>query len=112
MLNVQPRYKYTNAENPRRPNKAFYFTVNDEKVRVSKSFFKNTLDITDRMIFTIRSNTNENGFALEERRGKHGNNKKISAELVADIKNHIDSIPRMESHYTRSKTGKEYIHRW
>lgn len=61
------------------------------------------------MIHTVRTNTNENGFVLEERRGKHGHNKKISPELVADIKRHIDSIPRMESHYLRAKTTKEYI---
>ncbi|XP_069362181.1 uncharacterized protein [Maniola hyperantus] len=109
MIDIQPKYKYTNAENPRRPNKAFFLTVKGQKIRVCKTFYKNTLDITDRMIHTIRINTNENGFVLEERRGKHGNNKTLNPELVTDIKSHIESIPRVESHYLRAQTTKEYI---
>lgn len=38
-IKITPRYKYTNAENPRYPNHAFYFSVHDEKVRVCKTFF-------------------------------------------------------------------------
>lgn len=39
MMEVQARYKYTNAQKPRLPNNAFYFTVNGNRIRVCKLFF-------------------------------------------------------------------------
>lgn len=57
MMEIKPRYKYTNAEKPRLPNNAFYFTVNSIKIRVCKTFFINTLDICDRQIRTVKKTT-------------------------------------------------------
>lgn len=109
MIDIEPKYRYTNAENPCKYNKASYFTVDGEKFRVCKTFFKNTLDITNRMIETTKSKYDENGIVQEDYRGRHENHKKISAELVNDIKNHINSIPRIESHYLRATSSREYI---
>lgn len=39
MEDITPKYKYTNSQNPRRPNKAFYFILNDNIIRVCKTFF-------------------------------------------------------------------------
>lgn len=71
-------------------------------------FFKNTLGITDRMIQTTKSKYDVNGIVLEDFRGRHENHKKIPADLVNDIKEHINSIPRMESHYLRNNSFREY----
>lgn len=109
MVEVHPKYKYTNTQTPRRPNKAYYLTVDSKKIRVCKMFFKSTLDITDRMIYTIQTKTNESGFLLEDLRGKHGKHKKLSTQLLDDIRKHIDSIPRIESHYMRAATTRQYI---
>lgn len=109
MVDIKPRYQYTNAENPRKPNKAYYFTIDNQQIRVCKTFFKGTLNISDRMIFTTQQKTNENNFLEEDLRGKHGNHKKNNPDLLKDIRDHINSIPRMESHYVRATTSKEYI---
>lgn len=86
MADVQPKYRYTNAENPRSYNKAYYLTIDSKRIRVCKLFFKNTLGITDRMIQTTKSKYDVNGIVLEDFRGKHENHKKIPAELVSDIR--------------------------
>lgn len=109
MTDVSPKYRYTNAANPRLLNQAFYFTVDGVKIRVCKSFFIRTLDISDRQIRTVKSKTNGSGFVERDLRGRHENRKKIDPNVLQDIKNHINSIPRIESHYLRASTSREYI---
>lgn len=109
MTDIVPKYKYTNAAQPRHNNKAYHFALNDTQIRVCKTFFKSTLDISDRMIFTIQTKVNENGMMLDDLRGKHKNHRKIDSELRTAIMNHINSIPRIESHYLRASTSRQYI---
>ncbi|XP_053603832.1 uncharacterized protein LOC128671409 [Plodia interpunctella] len=109
MKEIEPKYKYSNAAQPRRNNKSFYFIVDNINIRVCKTFFKSTLDISDRMIFTIQTKVNDHGFELEDLRGKHNNHRKIDPQIRIDIKKHINSIPKIESHYLRSNTTREYI---
>lgn len=109
MIDIEPKYKYTNAAQPRSNNKAYYFVVKDVNIRVCKTFFKSTLDITDSMIFTIQQKVKENGIMLDDFRGKHQNHRKTDSALRTAIKNHINSIPRVESHYLRASTSRQYI---
>lgn len=109
---ITPRYKYTNAENLRNPNHGFYFFVHDEKVRVCKTFFINTLDISHKMIRNVLvhlESKQTGGFIKDDQRGKHKNDKTASDELINDITNFINSIPRVESHYLRASTSRDYI---
>lgn len=94
-MEVKPKYKYTNAANPRKPNTAFYFTVDSQRIRVCKTFFINTLDITERQIRTVKLKTNSNGFVAEDLRGRSRSRAPIDPSLVQDIKDHINSIPRI-----------------
>lgn len=108
MEDVTPKYKYSNAENPRRPNKAFYFIINDKRIRVCKTFLKNTLSVSERMVYTVQSKMND-GFMFDDLRGKHNNHKKLNPQLLDDIRKHINAIPKIESHYVRASTSKQYI---
>ncbi|XP_072389593.1 uncharacterized protein [Diabrotica undecimpunctata] len=109
MIDIQPKYKYSNAQRPRHNNKAFHFIVNNTTIRVCKTFYKATLDISDRMIFTVQNKMNNNDFSQTDFRGRHDSHRKISPELRAAIIEHIQSIPKIESHYLRASTTKEYI---
>ncbi|XP_045446642.1 uncharacterized protein LOC123654801 [Melitaea cinxia] len=66
-------------------------------------------DITERQIRTMKMKTNSNGFVEEDLRGRSISRTPIDPSLVQDIKNHINSILRIESHYLRSSTTREYI---
>lgn len=109
MVDIKAKYKYTNAEKPRNPNKAYYFNVSNENIRVCKTFFKSTLDVSERMVYTTQQKITDGGFVQEDFRGKHANHKKNSENLVKDIKEHINSIPRVDSHYVRATTSRQYI---
>ncbi|VVC93603.1 unnamed protein product [Leptidea sinapis] len=84
MIEVQPRYKYTNATNPRQPNVALYFTINGKKERVCKTYFLNTLGISDRQLRTVKAKINETGFLATDQRGKHANRKTIDESIIQD----------------------------
>ncbi|CAG9767658.1 unnamed protein product [Ceutorhynchus assimilis] len=107
---ITPKYRYVRAASNRRLNFAFYFRTSDgKKLRVCKKFFKNTLDINDRTVLTVRDKTLPSGVVSADGRGKHKNHKKISDNLKNDVRNHIQSIPRIESHYLRAQTSREFI---
>lgn len=104
------KYRRISAAEPRKPNCAFYVMNNDKKVRVCKTFLINTLGITERTIRTvIQPKVSGTGIAPSDERGKHNNQKKIPEEILNSIRNHINSIPRIESHYIRKDTSREYI---
>lgn len=106
---INPEYRYVKQDSTRRLNNAFHFDVNNKRIRVCKTFFKNTIDITDRPIRTILEKKGKEGFVTEENRGKHKNHKKIDDAIKEDIRKHIESIPKIESHYIRKNSTRDYI---
>lgn len=108
-IDIKPKYRYSSTQNFRKLNTAFHFVVNDVKIRVCKTFFKNTLAINDRPIATALSKKTECGFIQEELRGKHGKQRTVDSEIYEGVKNFINAIPRVESHYLRAQTSREYI---
>lgn len=112
MQTVNPRYKYSNVASPRKPNNAYYFIVDDKNVRVCKIFFMATLSINNRVIQTIikKQKVCESGKIVEvDKRGKHNNHYQVDQAIKNEIREHIKSIPRIDSHYCRATTSKEYI---
>ncbi|CAF4756891.1 unnamed protein product [Pieris macdunnoughi] len=68
-----------------------------------------TLSVCDRYIKTALSKKRDDGFIDADARGKHGNQRKIDSEVKDSVFNFINSIPRIESHYLRAQTTREYI---
>ncbi|XP_029340907.1 zinc finger BED domain-containing protein 1-like [Acyrthosiphon pisum] len=50
-----------------------------------------------------------NNFVEGDLRGKHGNKKKLAPEIINQICDHINSFARIESHYLRNQTSREFI---
>lgn len=83
---------------------------NDRKTLVCKTFLINTFDIAERTIRTvIVSIVTDNGVVALDQRCKHGQQQMIDPEVLESIRQHIKGIPRMESHYVRAKTSREFI---
>jgi hypothetical protein len=101
------RNKRTKSKKRQLSNK-FFLPIKTDRVRVCKVFFVNTLAISNRWIRTV--NTKErDGFLEEDFRGKHGQQRKLDPEIHASVRAHINSIPRIESHYCRANTSREFI---
>lgn len=116
MDEIQPTatYRYIRVGETRKnrdSNNAFYFCRNDEKISVCYVFFKNTLDINDRPIRSVQEKRNKPANILDEedRRGKQKKKKTINAVVKERVKNFINKIPKIESHYTRLNTSKSFI---
>lgn len=49
------------------------------------------------------------GVLEDDKRGKHGHQLTVSDEIKDGIRAHINSIPRINSHYLRAQTSREFI---
>lgn len=108
---VSPKYQYKKLHSTRgrSKNKAYYLKLNEKKCRVCCKFFMNTLSIADTFLRNIFKKTNDNGFLETDKRGLHGHQKTTDGNILDVIRNHINSIPHIESHYLRSQTTRHYI---
>lgn len=98
----------TAKEKRRVNNHAFYFFKDGKKMRVCKVFFISTLGITSRCIRTIISKIQDASLG-DDLRGKHDKHRLVSQDIKDGVRNHISSIPTIESHYTRQHSQKNYI---
>lgn len=98
------------SETPRRQNCGFYLLFEGNRIRVCKTYMINTFGITERTIRSvIQSRTSGSGITVEDKRGKHGNHSRADLDIINSVKEHINSIPRVESHYQRANTTREFV---
>lgn len=105
---VTPQYRYLKEGSGRGYNIAYYFTIDESRIRVCKQFFMKTLDIGDKFIRNCWKKIDECGVLEKEKRGKH-TKKKVDDGLKEQVRAHIRSFPKIESHYLRAQTSKEYL---
>lgn len=85
----------------------YYLPTKENKVvRVCKSFFLSTLCISSQMIAYNRKRA-ENGVRSKAARPPAHN--RICDVARQSVKDHINSFYRIESHYCRSSTQREYL---
>lgn len=74
-------------------------------------FFKSTLAITDKPIRTVikKETFTTKGMITPEERGKHNHHYRIHNDVKNDVRRHINSVPRIESHYCRKDSIRQYI---
>lgn len=109
MESIKPQYRYPTENSPRNFNNAFYFDINGTRMRVCKTYFKSTLAITDRPIRTVLSKKLDCRGVYEDNRGKHGKHATVPPHVKSSIRSHIEKIPKLESHFCRAQTTRQYI---
>lgn len=73
-------------------------------------FFSDTLDISSRFVDRALSSIADTGVQQKDGRGRHTNRPtKVSDTARAEIRDHINSFPRVDSHYCRRDSRKEYL---
>lgn len=106
------KYRRITSAEARNTNCVFYLNKDDDgsKVRVCKTFLINTFGITERTIrMVIHSKATGSGIIAQDQRGTHGRHSKIDQEVLESVRLHIKGIPRVESHYLRAQTSREFI---
>lgn len=92
--------------NAKKMSYCYFFKKNNKNVRVCKDFYLATLDVDAKRIRSSHRAVNDNtGLPAPYRRGGHNRNR-MPREF---IRKHIESVPKVDSHYCRSRTNKEYI---
>ena len=78
--------------------------------RVCNFFFLNTLCISDQFVYTAHNKVNQ-GMVVPDMRGKNklSHTNKVSQARIDLVKEHINSFPKMESHYCRKDSHREYL---
>ncbi|XP_060554953.1 uncharacterized protein LOC132715878 [Ruditapes philippinarum] len=107
-----PRKRILNkTDSRRRVSRQYFFQMHGHKIQVCKQFYLDTLDISEAVAYSALSKKCAyGGITSKDQRGRHKNRpNKIPHDIVTDIKQHIASFPRVESHYCRKSSNKEYL---
>ncbi|KAK6178325.1 hypothetical protein SNE40_013124 [Patella caerulea] len=85
--------------------------IEDSKIRVCKVFYLSTLDISQRRISYYFENKNDTASSTPMCGDQRGSKTKdrINQENKDFVREHIQSFPKVESHYCRQSTAKEYL---
>lgn len=99
--------KHRQAISSRGFNRKFHFFKDDQKLRVCKTFFLNTLSISYKMVQTaIQKREKVGRFNVkEDLRGK-GKKFSIPDRIKDRARRFIEEIPKVESHYLRAQTSR------
>jgi hypothetical protein len=77
---------------------------------VCKTLYFNTLQIGEQVVYTSMEKVMRAEEGLSDSRGRHTNRpKKMDTATENTIKAHIDLFPKVESHYTRKTSKKQYL---
>ena len=90
-------------------SRAFFFTIDGEKMRVCRRFFLATLAIGEGYVQHAMMNSQQGAFTGYDGRGKHTAHNKTTDRQLEHVKEHIQSFPCVESHYTRQDTQRHYL---
>ena len=103
---VKERVRTKAAKSRRKYSYKYIFIKDEANVRVCKEFYLSTIDISQRRIEWYHDKAARNEFM--DKRGKH--TKPITPDDAKTfVREHIESFPRMPSHYCRASSSKEYL---
>ena len=88
---------------------SYYFIVSNELICVCKEFYLYTLDIDEKRIRNYHLTKNKTtGTPQQCKRGKVPS-RTVPNYIKDSVRKHIQRIPRIDSHFCRKSTNKEYI---
>ncbi|KAG8313290.1 hypothetical protein J6590_108446 [Homalodisca vitripennis] len=103
------RKRNLNSDKGKENTLYYHFSVNNKKIRVCKTFFLNTLSISNKVVVNILKTIQQGGVVKPDQRGKKTPPNKTPEATMENIKHHISLFPSYESHYSREKSNKKYL---
>ncbi|XP_066987766.1 uncharacterized protein [Macrobrachium rosenbergii] len=90
-----------------RKGKTYAYCVKYDNVmhKVCKKGFLSIFAITDKRVITALKKKTMTGTPISDQRGKHTPANKLSDRVHVLIKEHVDSVPKVSSHYTRARSA-------
>lgn len=100
----------TGARNDARSHtRNYYFEMNDLTVRVCRTFFHNTLNISQTFVTTALNKKEPGGIIAADGRGKHDQHAKTPEFVKQHVREHIGKFPVEESHYSRERSARKFL---
>ena len=93
----------TKKDSRRKQTFSYFYTANDQKIKVCKAIFLKTLGIGEKTVSYTLEHQVGMGHASKEGRGRQPPSNKIPNSKRESVRQHINSFPAMESYYARSK---------
>lgn len=103
-----PKMRSASSEKQRSSTREFVLNL-DTNQRVCKDFFMKTLDIGPKMIEIALKKKSGGTAAMGDKRGRHVPANKTKDDMLHRIRKHIESFPKMNSHYARKDTSREFL---
>ena len=106
---VEPKCRY--GAGPRRSYTCVYLNKGAISVRVCKSIFLRTLNISNgRVDRALKAKVKANGSPVMDEHGHHEPANKTKEEDLEFVKKHIESFPKYRSHYSRQDNpNRQYL---
>ena len=79
----------------------YHVSVDGKKTVICRQAFANILGIDPRQLNRANARVTASGVLVPDGRGKHGNHYKVSTEKQQLVRDHINGIPKVASHYCR-----------
>ncbi|XP_039301648.1 uncharacterized protein LOC111046358, partial [Nilaparvata lugens] len=99
-----------NGDSCRKVTFSYSLKCDQKEEVVCQRFYLNTLSISQQMVKTAFLKIQASGKTVsEDRRGKSGCNSKLEEKVKISVKDHIESFPKVESHYCRRDSKREYL---
>lgn len=93
----------------KKEDRKYYLPVNKDRKQVCKDFFLKTLNIGKKTIECTLKRKSHGGFDGIDMRGRHRPANKTNNKVKENIRNHIESFPAVDSHYTRKSTSRKFL---
>ncbi|KAK5642497.1 hypothetical protein RI129_008664 [Pyrocoelia pectoralis] len=87
----------------------YYFEVNGTITTVCKTFFLNTLHISQTFVTTALKKKEAGGIIAIDERGRHDRHAKVPELVRQSVRDHIMKFPAEESHYSRERSKRKYL---
>lgn len=109
-FSVQRHRKGKNKVNSRRKYTfCYFFNVCGQDIQVCKIFYLGTLNISQTPIYNAHLGKDfESNTPKKNQQGKHVKHKILDEDRNL-VKMHIENFPKVESHYCRANTSREYL---
>lgn len=94
----------------RKNSQKYYLPLNGVPKQVCQFFFLNTLAVSEQVVRTAMSKITSTGVVDKDKRGGRRQNYIERDRLITlQVESHIDRFPRVESHYCRNNSTREYL---
>ncbi|KAK3107527.1 hypothetical protein FSP39_016707 [Pinctada imbricata] len=97
------------AKKRRQVYRTYSFEVDGIRTPVCKKFFMSTLSVGESYVDHAMKNKSGGVFAGSDMRGRHKPYNKTTERAAQLVREHIESFPALEGHYTRKDSNRRYL---